>query len=476
MFYPDKPTFPKHFLWGASSSAWQAEGGVSEGGRTPAIIDLNSRKKKPYADNSVAADHFHHVEEDVALMKECGLTAYRFSLSWSRLIPHSDGKVNPEGLAFYNDLIDRLVAAGITPVVTLYHYDMPVWVDRELGGWHNRRVINVFDHYARVCFQAFGDRVQYWLSINEQNMQIVYGQWLGIDSGCADWEKEKWKINHIMNLCHAKAVIACHECVPQGKIGPVPGYVPIYPYSCNPEDQIAAMNAEELTQKMWNDLYVHGEYNGFIRRYWKLHDVDPGIEDGDMELIRQAKIDYFGLNCYRSNAARACSPDREAIPLQLNKEGKKGMFVYPKFPGEYQLCANPYVKTTDWDWEIDPAALRVMLRYVYDHYRLPMMITENGYGAHETVSEEGVVHDPERIAFLHDQIAQVGLAIEDGCEVIGYCSWSFTDLLSTGNGMAKRYGLVYINTTDDDQLDLRRIRKDSFFWYRDVIRSNGQNL
>lgn len=475
MYYQKDPKFPKGFMWGASSAAWQVEGGVNADGRTPAIIDLNSKTKKPYTDNSIAADHYHHYKEDVELMAECGFSSYRFSLSWSRIIPNGDGKVNENGIAFYNNLINELIEHNITPIVTLYHYDMPVWVDEECHGWRSRKVIDAFDQYVRVCFNAFGDRVKNWLSINEQNMQIVYGKWLGIDKGCTDWEKEKWDINHIMNLCHAKAVLACHELVSEGKIGPVPGYVPIYPKSCNPKDQIAAMNAEELTEKIWNDVYVFGEYSNYVKKYWKLHDIHPDIRDGDMELMKSAKIDYFALNCYRSNVAEDCPPEEKVIELALNKEGKKGQFVYPKFPGEYQLCANPFVETTDWDWEIDPSALRYMLRYVWDHYHLPMMITENGLGAHEQVSEDGHVHDPDRINFLREQIYQVGLAIEDGCEVIGYNPWSFTDLLSTGNGMAKRYGLVYINTTDEAVLDLRRIKKDSFYWYSDFIRSNGEN-
>ena len=472
----ESPVFPDNFLWGASSSAWQVEGAITQDGRTESIIDINSRKKKPYADNTIAADHYHHYQEDVELMKNCGLKAYRFSISWSRLIPHSDGTINPLGVQFYNDLINRLIDAKITPIVTLYHYDMPLWVNQQLNGWHSRRIIDAFDHYVRTCFKHFGDRVKYWLSINEQNMQIVYGDWLGIDHGCSNWEHEKWAINHIMNLCHAKAVIACHELVPDGKIGPVPGYVPIYPFSCDPLDQIAAMNAEELTEKLWNDLYYYGEYNGFTKAYWNVNHIDPHIEVGDMALLGKAKIDFFALNCYRSNTARYCSPKSPTIQLQLNKSGKKGNFVYPKFPGLYELCPNPHVSTTDWDWEIDPIALRYMLRYVHDHYHLPMIITENGYAAHEDISSDGKVHDPNRIAFLHDQIYQVGLAIAEGCNVFGYCPWSFTDLLSTGNGMAKRYGLVFVNTTDTEIRDLRRIPKDSYYWYKTLIASNGTNL
>ena len=485
MYYDHDPKFPKGFFWGASSAAWQVEGGVAEGGRTPAIIDLNSKKKKPFADNTFAADHYHHYKEDVALMKECGFTSYRFSIAWSRIIPASDGKVNPEGVAFYNDLINELKAAGIEPIVTLYHYDMPVWVDEELGGWHTRKIIDAFEHYCRVCFENFGDRVKYWLSINEQNMQICYGDWLGVSKGCTDWFREQWSINHIMNLCHAKAVVACHEMVEGGKIGPVPGYVPIYPETCRPEDQIAAMNAEEFTEKVWCDLYAYREYSNFIKNYWKNNDIDPDIRPGDMELIAQAKIDYIAVNCYRSNTAKFAPHDAEESAYILNASGVKGNLKFPVVPGRYALTYNPYVEYTDWDWEIDPSSMRYAMRYLWDHYHLPMVITENGFGAHESAGGDGRVHDQYRIDFLRDTIYQLGLAIEDGCDVIGYNPWSYTDLLSTGNGMAKRYGLVYIDTTDEEQVEaqakglttlpMKRIKKDSFYWYSDLIKSNGKN-
>ncbi|MDO3410956.1 glycoside hydrolase family 1 protein [Saccharibacillus sp. CPCC 101409] len=475
MQYKNQPVFPEKFMWGASSAAWQVEGAVAEDGRTPAIIDLNSKKKKPYADNSIASDHYHHYKEDVKLMADCGFTSYRFSLSWPRIYPSDSAEPNAKGIEFYSNLIDELLKYGIEPIVTLYHYDMPVWVDEKYGGWYDRGIIDAFDRYARTCFEAFGDRVTYWLSINEQNMQICYGKWLGVCKNEETWLHDQWKVNHIMNLCHAKAVVACHELVEGGLIGPVPGYVPIYPASANPDDQIAAMNAEELTEKVWNDLYVHRKYNGFIRSYWNENGIDPDIREGDMELIESAKIDFFALNCYRSNTAKHCGIEDEPQEYLLNKNGVKGQLIFPKVPGLYQLTENPYVETNDWDWEIDPVAMRYMLRYVWDHYRLPMMITENGYGKYDSPAEDGKVHDAERIEFLRDQIYQVGLAIMDGCDVIGYNPWSFTDLLSTGNGMAKRYGLVYINTTDEDVLDLRRIPKDSYYWYSDLIKSNGQN-
>lgn len=473
MKHKNNPVFPKGFLWGASSAAWQVEGATLEDGRSQAIIDLNSQTKKPFADNSIAADHYHHYKEDVALMKECGFTSYRFGISWSRIIPAADRKVNPKGIEFYNNLINELKAAGIEPIVTIYHYDMPCWVDEKYGGWHNRAIIDEFDYYCRVLFENFGDRVKYWLSINEQNMQIVYGKWLGVAKGCDDWEKEKWQINHIMNMCHAKAVVACHEMVPGGKIGPVPGYVPIYPKTCKPEDQIAAMNAEELTEKVWNDTYAYRNYSTFIQNYWKERDIDPKIMPGDMELLEKAKIDFIAVNCYRSDVGMW--PDPSFVQeIGLNKYGRKGEFIYTNWPGEYALDRNPFVETTDWDWHIDGVSMRYALRYMWDHYHLPMMITEAGFGAHEDLDENGQIHDDYRIEYLRDYIYNVGLAIEDGVEMWGFNPWSFTDLLSTGNGMAKRYGLVFVNTTDDDVRDLKRYKKDSFEWYSKLIKSNGQ--
>ncbi|MDD6710767.1 MAG: glycoside hydrolase family 1 protein [Sharpea porci] len=475
MYHKEKPQFPKNFLWGASSAAWQVEGATNEDGRGVSLIDLNSQKKKPFADNSIASDHYHHYKEDVALMKECGFTSYRFSIAWPRIYPDDSGIPNKKGIEFYNNLINELVNNGIEPIVTLYHYDMPQWVDEKFDGWYGRGIIDAFDQYVRTCFKEFGDRVKYWLSINEQNMQIFYGHWLGTCKHPETWEKDQWKVNHIMNLCHAKAVIACHEMVKDGKIGPVPGMVPIYSQTGNPMDQIARLNAEEFTEKIWNDFYAHRKYSNFIKQYWKEHDIDPDIREGDQEIFNQAKIDFFGINCYRSNTAAEAKIDEPAQDYELNKYGIKGQLKFPVVPGVYKLVYNDYVQYTDWDWEIDPVAMRYVLRNMWDLYQLPMIITENGYGAHEDLDENGQINDIERINFLRDQIYQVGLAIQDGVEVLGYNPWSFTDLLSTGNGMAKRYGLVFINRTDDDLRDLARIKKASFYWYSKLIKSNGQD-
>lgn len=298
---------------------------------------------------------------------------------------------------------------------------------------------------------------------------------VGVAKGLSDeeWFYKQWQINHIMNLCHAKAVIACHEIVENGKIGPVLGYVPIYPKSCRPEDQIAAMNAEELTQKVWDDLYAYGEYSTLIKKYWEENNIDPDIRPGDEELLKKAKIDFFAINCYRSDVGMSLDPSY-VQEVGLNKYGRKGEFVYTNLPGYYALDRNPYVETTDWDWHIDGVSMRYTMRYMWDHYHLPMIITEAGFGAHEDIGEDGHIHDQYRIDYLRDYIYNLGLAIEDGIQVFGFNPWSFTDLLSTGNGMAKRYGIVFVNTTDDDVRNLKRYKKDSFYWYSKLIKSNGQ--
>ena len=476
MFHKKPVHFPKNFMWGASSSAFQVEGAVEEDGKSLSISDLNTRNNHSYADNSVAADHYHHYKEDVALMAECGFSSYRFSIAWPRVLPNGTGELNSKGVQFYHNLIDELLAHNITPIVTLYHYDLPLCLQEKYGGWMNRQAADDFEYYARCMFREFGDKVKYWLTLNEQNMQIVYASWLGLAKGVDDFEKAKYKMNHIMNLAHAKAVIACHEMVKDGKIGPVPGYVPIYPETCEPKNMIAMLNAEELSQKQWLDLYVFGDYNPFMKRYFEENDIDIDIRPGDMELIKKAKIDFIAVNCYRSNVAKHCDITEEEAQMIPNREGVKGNFKYPKIPGLYQLCRNPYVPTSDWDWDIDPICLRYALRDLFNKYHLPMMITETGLGAYDKLEPGDVVNDEYRIRFLEDHLREFKNAIGDGVELIAFNPWSFTDLLSTGNGMCKRYGLVYVNRTDEDVMDCRRIKKDSFNWYKKVIESNGEVL
>ncbi|MFV0452008.1 MAG: glycoside hydrolase family 1 protein [Propioniciclava sp.] len=467
--------FPADFLWGAASSAFQVEGAAELDGKKLSTVDLNTRRKPGRASSDVAADHYHRFREDVALMAEAGFSSYRCSLSWPRLLPDGAGAVNGQGVAFYHQLIDELLAHQITPIVTLFHYDLPLALQEKYRGWHSRQVIDDFAEYCRLVFTEYGDKVPYFLTLNEQNMQIVYGDWLGLaDRGVEDFRRSQWQINHIMNLCHATAVRLCRELAPAAKIGPVPGYVPLYPASPRPEDVLAALNADEVTQKFWLDTWVHGEYSTFQWKYMTDRGLAPEIVDGDLELMKSAPVDFIAINNYRSNVAAHCGLDEEPRAIGLNKDGVPGQFVYPKVPGVFQQTVNPHLAMTDWDWEIDPMGLRFSLRDVYNHYRLPLMITENGFGAYDTLSPDGTVHDPYRIEYLKACIEQVQLAITDGVPVFSYNPWSFTDLISTGNGISKRYGLVYVDRDEDDLRTLDRIRKDSFFWYQRVVTSHGR--
>ena len=472
MYYGHNPKFPDNFMWGASSAAWQVEGGVADGGRTPAIIDLNSKTKKPFADNTYAADHYHHYKEDVALMAECGFSSYRFSLSWSRIIPHADGKVNPEGIAFYNDLINELVAPNITPIVTLYHYDLPVWVD-ELGGWKSRDTVERFEHYCRVCFENFGDRVKYWLSLNEQNMQICYGHWLGVSKGCEDWFKDQWKINHIMNLCHAKAVNACHEMVEGGKIAPAVSSTCTYPLTNKPEDVWAARMNDWFKTNYCLEMHTNGEYPGYYMRYLEERNIVPKMEPGDAAILKSAKIDYIALNYYRTLCASYLPADAEHPAGSRVFRGNEVDF------DQYGYCRderNQNLKASEYGAQIDPMGLRIVLNEYYRRYHLPLIITENGLGMGDELTADGRVHDDYRIDYLRQHVQAIADAIGDGVEVMGYCPWSVMDLLSSHQGFRKRYGFIYVNRTDSDLKDLARIRKDSFYWYQKVIKTNGECL
>ena len=466
--------FPNKFLWGASISAYQAEGAIEEDGRKLSVADLSTRKPG-YADNSVTSDFYHHYKEDIALLAEMGGKVFRFSLAWPRIMPDGEGSVNEAGIQFYNDLLDELEKYNIEPVVTMFHYDLPVALQEKYGGWKNRKVVDAFEKYAEVCFREFGNRIKKWLTINEPDILMMYGgHGLDID-GKEEFNKNKLIINHHFAVAHAKAVNLCHNMLKDAIIGPVFGYVPVYPKSCKPEDVIAAKNIHDIQNGFFQELFLNGYYMEWVFDYLSQKAYKPVIVANDMDLIKNAKSDFVALNYYKSDVAMECLPDTNEIKMDSNTNGIKGTTVFPKVPGKYELCANPFLERTNWDWEIDPVGIRVMLREVYFRYRIPIIITENGVAAFEELSDN-TVNDDYRIEYLQKHIEQCKLAIGDGVNLIGYCVWSFIDLLSTGHGFLKRYGLVYINRNNEDALDLKRFPKKSYFWYKKVIQENGNGL
>lgn len=475
--------FPKDFLWGAATSAYQVEGAALLDGKKASqqdIINAKSYEEKGFATADIASDHYHHYKEDVALMKEMGFTTYRFSIAWARVFPEGVGEVNEKGVQFYHNLIDELLANGIEPIVTLYHYDLPWALVEKYNGWLDRQVVADFEYYARYVINEFKDKVRYWTTINEQSIIVQY--WTKkcyIPEELQQNHQLRYQLNHHMNLAHAIACKLVHELVPNGLVGAALGYAPVYPLTSKPEDVMAALNAHDLRNAFYLDIYFKGYYTKSAMTYLEKNGLAPVIEEGDMELIKEGYSDFLALNYYASECAKAC-PEGAGKEIRyggVNLSGKKGEISgFETHPGFYEMCKNPNLDTTDWDWAIDPTGLEYIFRDIYGRYNKPLMITENGLGAFDELTEDGKVHDEYRIDYLREHIKAMGRAIDYGVEVWAYCPWSALDLLSTSNGVKKRYGFIYVDRTDDDPKDCARIRKDSFYWYQKVIATNGASL
>nr|WP_294503341.1 glycoside hydrolase family 1 protein [uncultured Rhodopila sp.] len=467
--------FPDGFLWGAASAAYQVEGAFDADGKGPSIWDVFSKipgNTYKGSNGDVAADHYHRYAEDVALMAELGLKAYRFSVAWSRVFPAGRGEINEAGLAFYDRLIDGLRAAGIEPVLTLYHWDLPQALADAYGGWESREIIQDFDRYCTILFKRFGGRVKYWCTLNEMNHDFQRAYLLGLHPPGMRDPKRFYQAVHIALLANATAIQSFRKLVPDGKIGPVFPYMPAYPASPRPEDVLAFENAEEFLQHWWLVPYLRGHYPDAALTWLKARGLAPSIQDGDVELLAAGRPDFLGVNYYFSVCYAANAGDGVGL-AGINSTGAKGSTETSGVPGLYRTAPNPFVETTNWDWAIDPIGVRIVLRRLANRYRIPIMITENGLGAFDTLTSEGHVHDADRVAYLRSHLEQCRLAIEEGVDLIGYCAWSFTDVLSWLNGYQKRYGLVYIDRDETEEREPRRVRKDSFAWYQRVIATNG---
>lgn len=469
--------FPKDFLWGASTSAYQVEGASNCCGKKYSqqdIINKDNYEKSGFATTEIASDHYNKYKEDVKLMKEMNVTAYRFSISWSRVFPDGVGKVNEEGIQFYRNLINELLEANIEPIVTLYHYDLPWALVEKYNGWLDRQVVTDFEHYASYIIEEFKDKVQYWTTINEQS--IIVQHWTKkcyIPEEFSNDDQLRYQINHHMNLAHALACKLVHEKVPNGQVGAAIGYSPVYPASSRPEDVMAAQNAHDLRNAFFLDVYFKGEYNKAAMIYLQKNNIAPISEPGDKELLKRGYSDFLALNYYSSDCATMASKDEVLCFSGVNLSGKKGdISGFDTKPGFYKLSKNLHLNTTDWDWTIDPIGMEFLLRDVYSRYNKPLMITENGLGAFDELTEDKKVHDQYRIDYISKHIESIGNAIDYGVEVLAYCPWSAVDLLSTSNGVKKRYGFIYVDRTDDDPKNCDRYKKDSYYWYRDFIANN----
>lgn len=451
--------FPNDFLWGASTSAYQVEGGWDQDGKEPSVQDI----RPPFpntTDFKVSVDHYNRYKEDIQLFKELGLKAYRFSIAWTRVLPY--GKVNEAGLKFYDDLIDELIANGIEPIPTVFHFDLPASLHKK-GGWGNRDTIDAFVDYCKLLFDRYGDRVKYWQTINEQNMLVFAGKVL--DGAQTSW-KSVFQGNHHMLVAQAKAMKVYHDGNYGGKIGPAPNIACVYPKTEKPEDVLAAEYMSAFRNWLFLDAAVYGVYNHMAMKILKSIDAVPDITEEDRITMKENTADFIAFNYYNSMTVSA--PDDTAS--EQSKDQQSGFSIQGFFKSE----TNEHLKTTEFaNWPIDPVGLRVTANQIYDRYRLPVLITENGLGQEDTMTEDGKIHDQYRIEYLEAHIEQMRLAIEDGVEFLGYCPWSAIDLISTHEGFRKRYGFVYVNRDDFDLKDLSRHKKDSFYWFQNVIKNNG---
>lgn len=472
--------FTKDFLWGGATAANQIEGAYLEGGKGLTIADALPGGKirldwllgdKPLVidknqytyPNHEAIDFYHRYKEDIALFAEMGFNCFRFSISWARIFPTGEEETpNEEGLQFYDNVIDELLKYNIEPVITISHYEMPLTLTEKYNGWQSRSLIGLFEKYCKVLFERYGKRVKYWMTFNEINSAFM----MPIMSLGFSVKEDKNKSPEIFQALHHQfvasslAVKLCHEMLPKAQIGCMVISAPFYPYTCNPEDVWFAMH----TDRMWNyfctDVQVRGKYPSYSKRHFKENNINLEMEDGDLEIIANNKVDYIAISYYNSCTEKSNKDNENIVTGNMMTS-----------------VENPYLPVSEWGWEIDPTGLRLALNQLYDRYGIPIFIVENGLGAIDTVEEDGSIQDDYRIDYFKSHLLAASQAIEDGVDLMGYTSWACIDLVSASTGeYSKRYGFIYVDKHDDGSGTLERKRKKSFYWYKNLIETNGSNL
>ena len=472
---------PDTFLWGGAVAAHQVEGGWNEGGKGVSVVDVltagshgvdrvitDGIQDGYYYPNHDAVDFYHRYKEDVQLFAEMGFKCFRTSIAWTRIFPKGDEETpNEAGLQFYDDLFDELLKYGIQPVVTLSHFEMPYYLVKKYGGWKNRKLIDFFVKYALTVMERYKDKVKYWMTFNEINNQKNYKYPLfGYTcSGVIFTEDENpeecmYQVVHHELVASAIVVKEGHKINPDFQIGCMIACVPLYPYSCHPEDVMYSALAMH-DRYLFGDVHVRGEYPSYILREWERKGFSIKQEKEDAEILRQGKVDFVGLSYYMTNAVKANNI--------AEGNGLDG------FPGS---ISNPYVQKSDWGWQIDPIGLRYALNLLYERYQKPLFIVENGFGAIDEMDADGNINDDYRIAYLKAHIEEMKKAVLlDGVDLMGYTPWGCIDCVSFTTGeMEKRYGFIYVDRNNDGTGTLERYRKKSFYWYKNVIRTNGNCL
>ena len=477
-------SFPKNFLWGGAVAANQCEGAWDVDGKGPSTSDMctNGSHTTPkrvttkiepgtlYPSHE-AIDFYHHYEEDIALFAEMGFKCFRTSINWTRIFPTGmESQPNEKGLEFYDKVFDCCKKHGIEPLVTISHYELPYALVEKCNGWEGREVIGYFETYCKVIFERYKDKVKYWLTFNEINSGTMpFGAVLstGTVKGYSGPVTEvpndmqaRYQALHHQFVVSARVVKYAHEHYPQFKLGNMICFGAAYPYTCNPDDMLEAQHQMRNMNWYCSDVQVKGEYPYYAKAFWKRNGIAIKMEPGDLEELKQGTVDFYTFSYYMSNCVGV---SRDAASVEGNIA---------------QGLQNPYLKASEWGWQIDPKGLRWALNEIYDRYRIPIMIVENGLGARDERAGDGGFHDSCRIDYLRQHIEQMKLAVEeDGVDLIGYTPWGCIDLVSASTGeMAKRYGFIYVNKFDDGTGDLSRERKDSFYWYKKVIAINGEDL
>ena len=470
------------FLWGGATAANQCEGAYNEGGRGLSSVDVvpfgEDRMKVAKGqmrmlecdDNHIypshkAIDMYHHFKEDIKMFAEMGFKCYRLSIAWTRILPNGDDEIpNEEGLRFYHEVFDECLKAGIEPLVTICHFDTPIALIKKYGGWKDRRMIDEFINLREIIIKNYGDKVKYWLTFNEINMLLhmpFMGAGIVFEEG-EDEELVKYQAANHELIASAKAVKLAHEMMPEAKVGCMLAAGQFYPYTCKPDDVYTAMERDR-DNYFFIDVQARGEYPVWALKRMEKAGIKIKMEDGDSEVLKMGTVDFISFSYYCS---RCISNDPEIL-----KNHARGNAVI-------SAVVNPYLKASDWGWQIDPLGLRLTLNILYDRYQKPLFIVENGLGANDVVEKDGSIHDEYRIDYMREHIkAMLDAVNKDGIPVMGYTSWGCIDLVSASTGeMKKRYGMIYVNKQNDGSGDLKRIKKDSFYWYKKVIETNGEIL
>ena len=476
-------SFPENFLWGAATAASQFEGAWNEDGKGVSVIDVMTagtnmksrvitRKidKDIYYPSHQAVDFYHHYKEDIALLAEMGIKIFRMSIAWTRIYPTGfEEKPNEKGLQFYDNVFDELHKYGIEPLVTISHFDQPLYLTETCNGWADRKVISLFEKYCRTIFTRYKDKVKYWLTFNEMNCSSrSFGGYPGVgvlNEGTTlftqqvDNPQVRLQALHHQLIASAIAVKTGHEINPQFQIGCMIGLITYYPYSCSPEDNLQALQNKLLHNYYCSDVQIFGEYPYFVKNYWKKNDIHIKFEDNDEKILKEGTVDFVSFSYYMTTCTT----------VQNDKEKTKGNWV--------EGVKNPYLESTEWGWQIDPVGLRYALTELYSRYRIPIMVVENGLGAQDKIEVDGSIHDDYRIEYLRKHIIELEKAIEDGINVIAYTPWGPIDLISASTGeMKKRYGFIYVDLDDEGRGTFKRTKKKSYDWYKGVIESNGEIL